>query len=859
MAGLALYFGGAVRKQERIRTAELLAQRSQEALGRFPQRAVLLVAEALAAARQADRPRLPEAETALRAALAGCGGTPIVQPGLARDRRVLGAVLGERGRWLATEAPEGRVRLSRLSEGAEVEEVLAPIETGRRLDVEFSPDGAWMATAGSGQTGDGLKTLVWALGGPGPRQALETVERRPRLAFGRRGMVLAEGRDGLHLWRLAGGAGSGPLALSPPGAAQGLVTSLVISDDERWLAALFGENGAARLWDLSAAAAVGIELSSGKRVHDLAFSPDGALLALAEEDGVSLHRVPDPTREEHLVAPEGAAPRHVRFAPGGDHLLASNGQAVDVWTWGAAAGGSGWAFAETARLPGLLHPTTGGWIVTTDGQQVHASRLEPALRRSSGLIPKVLTRHDQPLAGLAIDARERWLLSWDEASPARRWRLDGDLADNVAEPLSLGKVRVPFMTALAGRWALHFADEGRRLTAGTISKSFEVEPLAAVFDLAGAAAPTVQSLDCSPQAQGALGALSPGGRWFAALSEMGDLCAWSLEQPRGRSEPTRARLADRPAELGSLSGAFLHISVSGDGRWLAAAQVRQPTVWAVRLADGYTTPLTLPSAADWLDRLAFDVQGHWLAGAAHNGPVLLWDVSGDEPRKDPVSLVPHHEGSPNALVFSADGRWLFSGAQGDGGRLWDLGSGAEPKEATLGPARGVTSAAFSADGRRLAIGSEQGVAHLLHLDRPLGDRPSAVLPVASAGVTEVALSGDGARLFATGGLSRLWNVDQKAPEGTAVSIPTADGFPSSTTGAAFSPDGRWLATASDEGVLLWDLDLDSVVRKACPAAGRNLTCAEWREALGGEPYRKTCPELPDPSDATRPGTGKPCG
>jgi hypothetical protein len=47
-------------------------------------------------------------------------------------------------------------------------------------------------------------------------------------------------------------------------------------------------------------------------------------------------------------------------------------------------------------------------------------------------------------------------------------------------------------------------------------------------------------------------------------------------------------------------------------------------------------------------------------------------------------------------------------------------------------------------------------------------------------------------------------------------------------------------------VRLWHWRLDDLMAAACARLSRNLTLEEWREHLGDEPYRPTCPELPLP-------------
>ena len=61
----------------------------------------------------------------------------------------------------------------------------------------------------------------------------------------------------------------------------------------------------------------------------------------------------------------------------------------------------------------------------------------------------------------------------------------------------------------------------------------------------------------------------------------------------------------------------------------------------------------------------------------------------------------------------------------------------------------------------------------------------------------------------------------------------------------FSPDSRRLATSCEDfQVRLWHWRTADLVAVACGRLPRNLTREEWREYLGEEPYRGTCPNLP---------------
>jgi hypothetical protein len=64
--------------------------------------------------------------------------------------------------------------------------------------------------------------------------------------------------------------------------------------------------------------------------------------------------------------------------------------------------------------------------------------------------------------------------------------------------------------------------------------------------------------------------------------------------------------------------------------------------------------------------------------------------------------------------------------------------------------------------------------------------------------------------------------------------------------AAFNPDNNNLLVYNSPELRVWDLSPASLLQRACRVANRNLTKVEWQQYLPGEPYHKTCPDLPMP-------------
>jgi WD40 repeat protein len=91
------------------------------------------------------------------------------------------------------------------------------------------------------------------------------------------------------------------------------------------------------------------------------------------------------------------------------------------------------------------------------------------------------------------------------------------------------------------------------------------------------------------------------------------------------------------------------------------------------------------------------------------------------------------------------------------------------------------------------------------------------------------------------GTARLWDI------ATGVELRRFSGHTAAVWGAAFSPDGRRLATTSaDDSVKLWLTDLDELASAVCDSLPRDLTAAE-RESYGVTDSAPTCPEFSSPS------------
>ncbi|MBW4670281.1 MAG: serine/threonine protein kinase [Cyanomargarita calcarea GSE-NOS-MK-12-04C] len=167
----------------------------------------------------------------------------------------------------------------------------------------------------------------------------------------------------------------------------------------------------------------------------------------------------------------------------------------------------------------------------------------------------------------------------------------------------------------------------------------------------------------------------------------------------------------------------------------------------------------------------------------------------------------------NSIAISCDGNTLASGSDDKTIRLWDLNS--KQLVATLtGHSQAVKSVAFSPDGEMLASASDDKTIKLWNLNT---HQEINTLIGHSRGVKSIVFYPGNAGILASGSWDKtikLWNVSI----GTEIS--TLAGHQLQVSAVAFSPISPYLASASfDRTIRLWKLPVDFASKKKfenCP-------------------------------------------
>ena len=312
-------------------------------------------------------------------------------------------------------------------------------------------------------------------------------------------------------------------------------------------------------------------------------------------------------------------------------------------------------------------------------------------------------------------------------------------------------------------------------------------------------------------------AFSPDGQTLATGSEDGTARFWTVASGKERFQKENTKVV-------------WDLAFSPDGARLATATADgYARIWSV--ADGRQLQ-RMKHPVSRVERVVFSPSGRQLATLDGKDIARLWDSESAE------EFATIDQDKVADIAFSPDGRYLATASDSFGdssARLWDAAT--LKMIARLEHDRGaLESVAFSPDGQYLASTGSDNTARLWTL--PGGDEVFRVRH--QMRVITADFSADGAYLV-TGsqdGTARVWTV----PGGEEV-VRLIN--PGNVGAVLFSPDGKYVVAASQFGIVrVWLLLIDDPLAEACRRVTRNLSTEEWRQYLGEEPYRKTCPALP---------------
>jgi WD40 repeat protein/tetratricopeptide (TPR) repeat protein/tRNA A-37 threonylcarbamoyl transferase component Bud32 len=320
-------------------------------------------------------------------------------------------------------------------------------------------------------------------------------------------------------------------------------------------------------------------------------------------------------------------------------------------------------------------------------------------------------------------------------------------------------------------WSAEFSSDGRRVVTASADQTARVWDATTGDAVAG---PFEHTSDVWHAV------LSPDGQRVATGSSDQTARVWNLSD--GSSLPPVSH-----------AGWVRFVSFSSDGQRLATCgNDSQALVWTI--ADGkLVLKATLKHSAG-VSRAIFSHDGHRLVTVS-DGLRFVWDV--ESPKQ--LGLPQKFTSWRFNPAFSADGQWLLHRPEGHHvailSNLTALNRSL-PQWELLSPVR---CARFSADGRRVVIGTLDGQVRVC--DAATGEPVSP--PLKHQGmVTSVAFRNDGKWIVSASRdkTSRVWDAETGAPIGPPLTHAEA------IVQAWFNPAGDAVVTVSDDDTaVLWDL------------------------------------------------------
>lgn len=697
-------------------------------------------------------------------------------------------------KYLTTVGSDDTARVWSVSSGREV----LHLKQRGVLDIAFSPDSKYLATAGKDDM-----ARVWDA---------------------------TSGRELMHLRH------TGEVVKLPVKSDVRDTLRVTFSPNGKYLVTRYS-NGTDRVWEVTSGREV-VDLKHKSQVVNVAFSLGEKYLAMASSDAGGTVRVQEATsgREVAIVKLEiGQMSHPIAVSPDGKYIVTNTRESVRVWETSSGR--------EVVRAIGsgqdAIFSANGKFLVTGG----HNSPVRVWEVSSGDEVARTMT-HKDSVKAVVFSPDGKYLATASEDKTAWVWS-----ATN-----GYGVARLKHGDSVV---SIAFSRDGKYLATASwdgTARVWETTSGREITRIITEEAATLSTLKKSRQrleSDSGYGfsyentiAFSPDGKYLVKVGLDKTVRMWEVSSRR-----EVMRLNNDAPHIGKLNKLdppkLSAVTFSPDGRYLAtitngylkskqassdskaASTVR---VWEV---NNGREVARMNYDSEHVKTIAFSPDGRYLAMATSDktddnseSNVSLWETTSGRKIAYMQSIgdAESRTGYPrvNTLAFSPDGRYLAGTGKGTATWVWEAVSG-----------RGVTymshedsvnAIAFSPDGKYLATASKDKTARVWQIPNSIGREVTRINNV----------NGKDFRVQRTIGVREAVEAARITHKDNVVAV-------------AFSPDGKYLATASNDKtaqVQLWRRE--DLMAEACARLTRNLADYEWKLYLPGEPYHKTCPNLPVP-------------
>ncbi len=588
---------------------------------------------------------------------------------------------------------------------------------------------------------------LWRNGGDAAASELPATEAKATIAAlsPSDSTLVVGGEEGvIELWSVA--QRNRPKLLRQLSGHRSTITALTYSDDGRWLAT-GDRNGVIRTWDMRGSEA-------------------GAYLGELRE-----HRAPI---------------THLFFRDGGQRLYSVGGSA---YAWDLNDGkrkSKPGRLAMPGDVTAMVVDSVGQEVFTADqfGEVLRWRVNRGVARATSERIAKL----EGAVVGLAFIAKDRALVAVGEDRQLVVAEIDKNMRED-SMPLQIGLQGLPatpvhLAVDNAGRKAAVATEDGKIYIWNLTQRMTSASPIANFDDHTG----PVRDLRTTRD-----------GNWLLSASADGTLRQWDLQSTLTGSGAYAANDHD---------GAVFELALSGDGtRMLSGGHDKRLRAWRIDPSGDprlqFSRELEAPIRA-----LALSSDGRWAAVGVER-QLQIFDLSVVVGDRDSAPIErSHHDEVVRRIAFSADRNWMVTADDAGVVNTWRLRSdGPEDtptrSEATASP---ITALALAPTQPLVAVGNYDKQVRIWPLGGAAGAPIQQVAPHEGP-VLGAVFSANSEYLVSGGEDSRA--ILRRNTNGRLEADPERSTFSHERRirGLAFSPDRRWLATGSDDGIIrVWSME-----------------------------------------------------